>query len=256
MSLPPLSAGHAPPGERLGEHLGELFERAGYPRVRAARAANRKLAEMGEPLLRVPVVPQKGEESLLMTIGVSTNEFNHEDSPLNRARKAQRLRDRGLADEEIAVAFGVTTKAISNWDKLLGLAPPVKKAVQTGKVSASAAAQLHDLPPAEQKAQLEDLVSKGNGKAPTIKQAKAAAKKAKGQATNQAPSKKVLRYIVEKKKEHEAALSDEFIAGVAFAIGLRDAKSINGLTAIMKAAKNAPAKKKGSKPKTADAPSA
>jgi len=227
----------------------------GRQRVRAAREANKRLAKLGEPLLRVPGVQQKGEEPLLMTIGVSTNEFNMEDTPLAKARKAQRLRDRGLDDEEIATAFGVTTKAIGNWEKLLGLAPPVKKAVASGKVSASAAAQLHDLPAAEQKAQLDDLVSKGNGKAPTIKQAKAAAKKAKGQATNQAPSKKVLRFIVEKRKEHEAALSEDFIAGIAFAIGLRDPKSVNGLTAVMKAAKNAPAKKKGTKPET-DQPSA
>lgn len=226
----------------------------GRQRVRAAREANRRLAKLGEPLLRVPGVQQKGEEPLLMTIGVSTNEFNHEDSALGKARKAQRLRDRGLDDEEIATAFGVTARAISNWGKLLGLAPPVKKAVASGAVSASAAAQLHDLPISEQKAQLDSLIaaSKANGaKAPTINQVKASARKAKGQETNQAPSKKVLRFIVEK-KEHEA-LSEDFIAGVAFAIGLRDPKSINGLTAVMKAAKKVPAKKRGAKAPTATA---
>jgi len=221
----------------------------GRQRVRAARAANRKLAEMGEPTLRVPIVAQKGEESLLMAIGVSTNEFNHEDSPLNKARKAQRLRDRGLTDEEIATTFGVSTKAISNWEKMLSLSAPVKKAVVSGQVSASAAAQLHDLPAAEQKAQLDALIesSKANGgKAPTIKQAKTAAKKAKGENTSTAPSKKVLRYIVDTRKDHEV-LSDDFVAGVAFAIGLRDPKSINGLTAVLKAAADAKAAKKAKK---------
>lgn len=228
----------------------------GRQRVRAAREANKRLATLGEPLHRVPVVLQTGEESLIMTIGISTNEFNHDDPPLTKARKAQRLRDRGLTEDEIALAFGVTTKAVGNWEKMLGLSAPVKKAVEKGKVSASAAAQLHDLPAPEQKAQLDKLIAdaKANGKAPTIKSAKTAAKQAKGQNTNAAPSKKVLRYIVEKKKEHEAALSDEFIAGVAFAIGLRDPKSINGLTAVMKAAKAAPAKKKGKAKPPADAP--
>jgi len=226
----------------------------GRQRVRAARAANRKLIEMGEPPLRVPIVAQKGEESLLMAIGVATNEFNHEDSPLTKARKAQRLRDRGLSDEEIATTFGVTTKAVSNWEKMLGLSAPVKKAIQTGKVSASAAAQLHDLPADAQKDQLDKLIeqSKANGgKAPTIKQAKAASKQAKGQSANTSPSRKVLRFIVEKHEEHAAALSEDFIAGVAFAIGLRDAKSVNGLAAVVKAAQKAPRKKKGAK--TADA---
>lgn len=229
----------------------------GRQRVRAAREANARLAKMGEPLLRVGCVQQAGEEPLVMMVGISTNEFNFEDTPLNKARKAQRLRDRGLDEDEIAMAFGVTTKALSNWEKLLSLSEPVKKAVQKGTVSASAAAQLHDLPAAEQKTQLDALVAaaKANGgKAPTIKDAKAAARTAKGQDPNKAPSKKVLRYLVEKRKEH-TTLSDDFVAGVAFAIGLRDPKSVNGLTAILKAAQKAPRKKRGGT-KTEDAPSA
>lgn len=233
----------------------------GRQRVRAARAANKELAEEGEPLHRVPVTMQKGEEALHMLVGISTNEFNHDDPPLVKARKAQRLRDRGLTEGEIAMSFGVTTKALGNWEKWLTLSAPVKKAIEKGKVSPSMAAQLHDLPAAEQKVQLEKLIAdaKLSGKAPTIKDAKAAVSKAKGQSSSAAPSKKVLRYIVEKKDKHEADLSDEFIAGVAFAIGLRDAKSINGLTAVMKAAKAAPAKKKKqskAKPATTTDPSA
>lgn len=226
----------------------------GRQRVRAAREASRRLVKQGEPPIRVPCIQQKGEEPLLMAIGVATNEFNHEDTPLDKARKAQRLRDRGLSDEEIATTFGVTTKAISNWEKMLSLSAPVKKAIQKGEVSASAAAQLHDLPAAEQKEQLDKLIetSKSNGgKAPTIKQAKAASKRAKGESANATPSKMVLRFIVEKHEEHAAALSEDFIAGVAFAIGLRDVKSVNGLAAVVKLAQKAPRKKKGAK--TADA---
>jgi ParB family transcriptional regulator, chromosome partitioning protein len=227
----------------------------GRQRVRAARAANARLEAEGEPTMRVPIVQQKGEEPLIMSVAFATNEFNTEDSQLTRARKAQRLRDRGLTDEEIANIFGVSTKAISNWEKLLGLAAPVKKAVQKGKISASAAAQLSDLPAAEQKTQLKDLVDKAaqnGGKPPTIKQAKTAAKKAKGQSPNQAPSKKVLRFIVEQKEQHAAPLSDDFIAGIAFAIGLQDAKTINGLSGVVQAALAKPKKKKApAKPKVA-----
>ena len=220
----------------------------GRQRVRAARAANTLLAAQGEPAIRVPVTQQKGEEPLIMTVAVSTNEFNHEDTPLAKAKKAQRLRDRGLTEDEIATAFGVSTKALSNWEKMLGLAAPVKKAVQKGAISASAAAQLHDLPASEQKAQLKTLVesAKASGKPPTIKQTKAAAKKAKGQNANQAPSRKVLRYIVEHKAE--SPLSDDFIAGVAFAIGVQDAKSVNGLSAVLQAATAKKKKKSQGKP--------
>jgi len=220
----------------------------GRQRVRAAREANKRLAKLGEPGLLVPCVLQAGEDTLIMTIGVSTNEFNHDDPPLTKARKAQRLRDRGLSDDEIALAFGVSTKAISNWEKMLSLSAPVKKAVEKGAVSASAAAQLHDLPAPEQKAQLDKLIeeAKATGKAPTIKQAKTAKKGAKGQNANVAPSKKILRAIVET-PEHKETLSEDFLAGVAFAIGLRDAKSVNGLSGVLKAVQDAKAAKKASK---------
>ena len=261
--------------EKIG---GLAFVVDGRQRVRAAREANRRLAKLGEPPHRVPVVLQGGEESLIMTIGISTNEFNHNDPPLTKARKAQRLRDRGLTPDEIALAFGVSTKAISNWEKMLSLAPPVKKAAQKGLISPSAAAQLHDLPAAEQKTQLDKLLeeAKATGKTPTIKQVKTASKTAKGQNPNAAPSKKVLRAIVEGHKEHAPTLSLDFIAGVAFAIGARDPKSVNGLTAAVKSVQEAKtaskkskgngkveppketkvAKKKGSKPKAANQPSA
>lgn len=218
----------------------------GRQRVRAAREANKRLAALGEPPMRVPVTQQKGEEPLIMMVGVSTNEFNHGDSQMVKARKAQRLRDRGLTDEEIATAFGVTTKAVGNWEKLLGLSAPVKKAVQTGSISASAAAQLHDLPADAQKEQLGKLVetAQTTGKVPTIKDAKKASRKAQGKTSGVAPSKKVLRALVERSKEHEA-LSDDFVAGVAYAIGLRDAKTVNGLTAAVKSIQEA--KAKGSK---------
>jgi ParB family transcriptional regulator, chromosome partitioning protein len=231
--------------EKIGE---AAYVVDGRQRVRAAREANRRLAKLGEPLLRVPVVLQTGEESLMMTIGVATNEFHHDDPPLTKARKAQRLRDRGLSDDEIAVAFGVSTKAVSNWEKMLSLSAPVKKAIEKGKVSASAAAQLHDLPAPAQKEQLDKLIeeAKTTGKAPTIKSTKSAAKSAKGQSPNAAPSKKILRAIVES-PEHQTVLSEDFLAGVAFAIGLRDAKSVNGLSGVVKAVQEAKAAKKAKK---------
>jgi len=219
----------------------------GRQRVRAARAANKRLIQVGEPPIRVPVVQQGGEEQLHMLIGISTNEFNHADTLLVKARKAQRLKDRGLTAEEIAMAFGVTPKSITVWSQMLSLSESVKQAVEAGKVSASAAAQLHTLPPTEQKTQLDILMeaSKETGKPPTAKDTAKAAKRAKGQDPSIAPPKKVLRYIVEKRQVHEDVLSEDFVAGVAFAIGLRDAKSISGLSDVVKTAKAAPAKKKG-----------
>lgn len=218
----------------------------GRQRVRAAREANRRLKRMGEPEMRVPVVQQTGEEPLIMTVAISTNEFNVADTLLAKARKAQRLRDRGLSVAEIATAFGVTTKAVQNWEKILHLTLPVKQAIADGRVSASAAAQLYDLSSAEQQVQLDRLLSANNGRPPTINEVKVAKIKAKGVPSSHLPSRKVLRYIVEKHREH--TLSSDFVDGVAFAIGLKDSSAINGLSAVLAAARAMPVKKK--KPKT------
>jgi len=212
----------------------------GRQRVRAAREANKRLKAQGEPPNRVPVVQQKGEEPLIMLVGVSTNEFNVADSQLTKARKVQRLRDRGLTDEEIATGFGVTVKSIQNWDKLLHLSEDAKEAVESGQVSASAAAQLHDLPPAQQKRTIKKLV-KGS-KSPTINEVKAAVQRSRGEKPSTVPSKKILRYIVEKPDAH--TLSADFVAGVAYALGVQEPGSVEGLPEAIKAARSAPAKKR------------
>ena len=217
----------------------------GRQRVRAAREANIRLKALGEPMMRVPCTHQKGEHPLMMLVGVSTNEFHHSDDMETKARKAQRLRDRGLSEEEIAVAFGVTTKALQNWEKALELSSPVKEAVSGKKITMSAALQLHGLSEEEQKEQLGKLLetAEETGKAPTIKAVKAAKATVKGTAAP-VPSKKVLRYLVEKRESHKEALSDDFIAGIAFAIGMKTASDVTGLEAVLENARKAPAKKK------------
>lgn len=214
---------------------GRAFVVDGRQRVRAAREANKRLVARGELPMRVPVVQQKGEESLLAAIAVATNEFNLEDTPLVKARKAQRLRDLGRTDAEIAIAFGVTPKTIQNWAKMNGLSLPVKQAVEAGKLDASAAVHLHDLPVVQQRAQLDALIEQAGNKRPTIQQTKAATNARRGRPAGVAPSRRVLRYIVERRETH--VLSADFVAGVAFAIGLQDAGAVNGLAAVLEAAK-------------------
>lgn len=218
---------------------------AGRRRTRALRLANERLVAAGEPRCRIKcLLPDKGAtDNDLVLRNIATNNFRKNDSTLEKAGKAAHMIGaRQMTEEEVANAFGVTVKAIQNWLKIAELSKPAKSAVEQGYMSASAAAQLHDLPKAEQQKQVKELVAqaKASGKQPTIKKVKATAKQAKGQPTNQAPSKKVLRFIVEQKK---TALSDDFIAGVAFAIGLRDAKSVNGLAAAVAAAAKKPKKK-------------
>lgn len=201
----------------------------GRQRVRVARIANERLKQMGEPEIRVPTVMQRGEEETLMKVGVITNEFNVQDSLVVRARKAQRLLDRGQALEEIAVAFGVTPKAIQSWVLLLDLSPSIVKAVEGGKLSASAAAHLRGLSAEEQAKCLDALAKKSNGKAPTAKITKAAVEGEKPLA----PGRKVLKYIV--RQGSGSGLDAAFVRGVAFAIGLLDPTNVKGLDAVLEA---------------------
>lgn len=201
----------------------------GRQRVRVARIANERLKQMGEPEVRVPVVLQRGEEATLMKVGVITNEFNVQDSLIVRARKAQRLLDRGQALEEVAVAFGVTPKAVQSWVLLLDLSPEIVKAVESGRLSASAAAHLKGLSAEEQAKCLDALAKKSNGKAPTAKITKAAVDGEKPLA----PGRKVLKYIVA--KGSDAGLDSGFVRGVAFALGVLDPTGVKGLASVLDA---------------------
>jgi len=201
----------------------------GRQRVRVARIANERLKKMGEPEIRVPVVLQRGEEALLMKVGVITNEFNVQDSLILRARKAQRLLDRGQSLEELAVAFGTSAKAVQSWVLLLELSQAVIEAVETGQLSASAATHLKGLSAEEQGKCLTSLIKKSNGKVPTAKITKMAVDGAKS-----APGRKLLKFVV--LNGATAGLDPVFVQGVAFAIGLlEDSAGVEGLSTVLSA---------------------
>ena len=222
----------------------------GRQRIRAARVADKRLTGMGEPGVRVPVLLEdrrRTSDDMLMAISISTNEFHMRDSPVVRAAKARRLFDRGLEEAEIAVYFGVSQKAIQNWLKLEGLPKATKRAIEEGSINATQALALVGLSAKEQKTAVDELKSmggRGKGGKSTGADAKRTVAIVQRRSTNTLPSKRVLRYIVERKKEHE--LSSDFVRGVAFAIGLEDPEAISGLvTVLRRASEKAPAKKRG-----------
>jgi ParB family chromosome partitioning protein len=133
---------------------------AGRQRVRAAIEANKRLKEMGKETLRVPCVVRRGDDTALFGVSVSENEQRRDDSPLAKAEKLQRYLNMGKSEEEATVVFGVTVQSVHNWLKLLELSAAVKKAVDTGKISANAAVQFHGLDREAQEAGLAELLSK------------------------------------------------------------------------------------------------
>lgn len=132
----------------------------GRQRVKAARKANVKLLKKGLPPLRVPCIIKKGDEANLFGISISENEHRLDDSVIAKAKKLQRYYSFGGTKKGAAEIFGVSQVAIGNWEKILDLASEVIKAIEDGKISASAAAKLSDLPRAEQVEKLKGLLEK------------------------------------------------------------------------------------------------
>lgn len=147
---------------------------AGRQRVKASIEANKRLYAEGKEKIRIPCIVRRGQEADLFGVTVSENEQRRDDNPLAKADKAQRLLNMGKTEEDVAIAFGVSTQTIKNWLKLQELSAPVRNAVERGEISATAAGELAGLSGEEQKARMEEMKAAG-GKM-TVTRAKKAAK--------------------------------------------------------------------------------
>lgn len=186
---------------------------AGRQRVRAAREVNKRRAAsgVGEPL-RVPVLFNKSTDSVLAGVQISENEVRRGDSPLDKAKKAQRLRAQGHSEDQIALAFGVGVQTIENWSRMLDLTPAVQAAVEAGDMTATAAVKLADVAPEQQDAivaavQAAPKEGKGRKKKAGDKEVEAAAKEvgAEIEKTSKMPGKKVLKALLLALEEEEMA---------------------------------------------------
>jgi ParB family chromosome partitioning protein len=128
---------------------------AGRRRVMAARAVN---TTRNGVKVQVPCVLRAGEDADLIAASIAENELRRNDSPLEKARKAARLLNQGMAEEDVAVTFGVSLTAVKNWLTLLSAPAPVREAVDAGQISASAAKQVAALPAEKQEERLQELV--------------------------------------------------------------------------------------------------
>ena len=145
-------------GRKVGEKVVVVD---GRQRVKAARAANVLLAERGKELIRMKVCMYRGTSTDTFGVMISTNENRTDDGPLARAEKMNRYMSMGRTEDEAAVAFGVNVQTINTWLKLLDLSVKLRRAVERGQVSASAAVTLSTLSPEDQDAALDELKSDG-----------------------------------------------------------------------------------------------
>lgn len=188
----------------------------GRRRVLHGREANKRLKKLGEPLIKIPCALETGDESHMATVAIALNEIRVDDGTMVKAAKAIRLLNRNGDDHKaVAIAFGVSTQTIKNWIKLVELAAPVRKAVERGQISASAATALHAMEKDEQVEALEKLTkaAKASGKK---KVGGKAAKKAAGKATT-IPKRVLLKLITD--EETKDKLEPEVIYGIKLAIG-------------------------------------
>ncbi|MHB8387574.1 MAG: ParB/RepB/Spo0J family partition protein [Acidiferrobacteraceae bacterium] len=129
----------------------------GRQRVRACIEANRRLKKQGLPPLRIRWYPANRGTKARMATMISANEGDQKDSPLVKAKKVVRLKERGFGDEEIGQMLCVSAATVKNMIALLDAPAAVRKAVEAEKISASDGYQLAKLEPEEAKKRLEKL---------------------------------------------------------------------------------------------------
>ena len=147
---------------RKNIETGDIEVVNGRRRVRALREANKEREKEGLPKLTVAarreMSKDKSGATLSMAIG---NEFAEGETVLSRARRASMLLSQGVPKDEVAMAFGVSTRAVDYWMQTLECTPAVQKAIENDEVSVDVARELSALEPAEQKARLEELKKAG-----------------------------------------------------------------------------------------------
>lgn len=203
----------------------------GRQRVRAAREANVRLKKHGEPPVLIRVAGENASKvnpERLQTTMVALNELRRADDVLTKAAKADRMRARGVPEDAIAVAFGVSKKCIDSWAKIGALAPAVRKAIGDGRIAATAAAKLAHLPEAEQVAALEGLTEAGV-KPTKAKVEERTQKNADGEQKTK-PSGVVVRKLVE---AEGIELPEGFLQALRWMRGELSATRIKGLSAAL-----------------------
>jgi ParB family chromosome partitioning protein len=184
---------------------GELFECVdGRQRVRAAIEVNRRKAEAGDdrPIL-VPVVMRRDNNLESAKIMVAANEIRAADTPIVRARKAQRLLNMGALVPEVANQFGLTVDHLNDLLKVLETSEEVQHEVAAGTVPATAASAIAALPRDEQRPAMEELRAQGLAVTRANVSAKVKAKReakrtgAPEREVTQAPRKKLIQQVID-----------------------------------------------------------
>lgn len=187
----------------------------------------KKMGEEPKPLSMIILntKPNDGE-----MIAVACNEHRQDDSILLKMEKACRLLTLGHSDEVVANTFGIKVQQLENWKKGDSLCAPVKKMVEAGKITITAASKFASLPAAEQKEKVQELID--SGAKPTVKNAEKKVNTKKDKEENKAWTKATLMDLADM-----ADTPPHFRAFIKLVLGempMEDAVKVEGLEWIQK----------------------
>lgn len=187
----------------------------GRQRVINAREANRRLIAQGDEPIQVQAVVSKftGNGGDLTEVMVLTNELREQDSPINRAKKMQRLAELGRDEQAIGDVFGCGAQTVRATLALLEAPKAVREAADSGTITMGQVKQLAKLKPDEQRAKLAELTAAGEGAKPHEKAAKQRA--VLGDAT---PKMRTRKEIVARQSEVDAFTAEYKL--LAWVLGL------------------------------------
>jgi ParB family chromosome partitioning protein len=213
----------------------------GRQRRAAAIEANKRLISEGSEPLLVPCVWRRGDDAKLFEIMVAANEVRSGDSPVERAKKMQHLKDMGRDDDQVAAVFGCSKPTVKNTLALLACAPDVVRAVEAGEVYANVASKLAKLTREKQVETLAEMKAAGATKGNAAQKAVQAKHEDQDvQPASRMRSRKFLeRFLAEPEKDENGCAT----AVVAFVLG--DDGAIGRWPFLMWAADAAGRKKRG-----------
>lgn len=138
----------------------------GRQRVRQAREANRRFAEMGLPPIMIPVMLSRGKTLAdQLTVSISTNSHRAEEDVLCKADKAWGMHFNGRSFEDIATAFGCSESTAKNLVALGGADSAVIAALREKKISIAKAYSIARKP--DREVQVDTLAELLNKPKPT-----------------------------------------------------------------------------------------
>lgn len=193
---------------RDGEQLIIVFGRG---RTRVLREANKRRKADGLHLWMLPVQIVRGDERKMLALKVGENSHRRVIDPIARARDANDLLQQ-MPEDQAAVVMGLGVPQFRNILKLLDLAPPVMKAVATGQVSATAAAELSVLQSDEQTAKLAELTA--NGVKPTVAETQKKVRESSGKDPRILPKDRIAKAVAVLDKLDDHATKDDLWSAI------------------------------------------